>query len=498
MKPILPPSIQLPPHSRRGSTTVAVLGIIVTVSMVFGAVVTRTMNTRHQVSHVASWQESLLAAEAGADLAEAELRKTIDDKANAFAGWDNKDEKGNILPNGGRRLVCPELVKGGEGNHHLLSTVIIDAPSELVDPSDRQWYRVRATGTAFLPGAARMTGDKLDRTLRQHSFIWDHKLDKAVDRPQTTRRIEVLLKPTSYENAILSVEPLLLNNHQIKTDSYDSRYTATSKNGLYDESIARSNADIATNSNLLDAGNATIKGDAYTNAGTIVDGGGITGSQRDDFYQPPTKVVFEKWTGGYTLINGGGGYPDLVGGSKASPARYKINNLKLTTNPGIKFVAPASTATMMPRPQSYVEVWVPGDIDIQGQGTINVDQFTNVIIYFEGNMRIMGTGELNPNSQPGRLQILGVTPPAIPGTNPVQYETREIYIAGNGIIVAAIYAPYHDVAFGATGSTGTMLGAITGKSIEMGGATVIHYDEALADMGYITDYKTRSWFEDTK
>ena len=32
----------------------------------------------------------------------------------------------------------------------------------------------------------------------------------------------------------------------------------------------------------------------------------------------------------------------------------------------------------------------------------------------------------------------------------------------------------------------------------MGGTTYIHYDEALADLGYITDYKIRSWFEDAK
>jgi len=494
---MLPPLTPLLPLNRRGSTTIAVLGVIVTVSMVFGAVVTRTMNARRQVSHVQSWQEALLAAEAGADLAEAELRKTIDDSANAFVGWSTKDENGNTIPNGGRRLVKSEIVKGGEGNTQLVSTVTIDAPSELLDGSIRQWYRVRATGTTFLPGAARITGDKMDRTLRRHSFLWDRKLNQPVASPQTTRKIEVLLKPMSFENAILSIEPLLLNNHQIKVDSYDSRYPDTSNNGKYIESKARSNGDVATNSDLLEAANATIKGDAFTNAGTIVDGSGITGQQRDDFYQPPTEVQFTPWaTGTYTLINGGGGYPDLVGGSKASPTRYKINNLKLTTNPGVKFVAPASTATLVPRPRSYVEVWVPGDIDISGQGSISVDEFTDVVIYFEGDMRIMGTGSLNPESRPGQLQILGVTPPAIPGTDPVEHQDREIYIAGNGVIVAAIYAPFHDVAFGATGARGTMWGAITGKSIEMGGETVIHYDEALADQGYIIDYKVKSWFED--
>jgi hypothetical protein len=70
--------------------------------------------------------------------------------------------------------------------------------------------------------------------------------------------------------------------------------------------------------------------------------------------------------------------------------------------------------------------------------------------------------------------------------------------SGHGVIVAAIYAPQHNVVFGATGSAGTMWGSLTGRSITMGGTTYIHYDEALADTGHITDFRIKSWFEDVR
>jgi hypothetical protein len=73
-----------------------------------------------------------------------------------------------------------------------------------------------------------------------------------------------------------------------------------------------------------------------------------------------------------------------------------------------------------------------------------------------------------------------------------------VTIAGNGIIVAAIYTPDHPVEFKATGSGGQMWGSIFGKSIIMGGSTFIHYDRALAEQARPTDFRVKNWFEITK
>jgi hypothetical protein len=294
--------------------------------------------------------------------------------------------------------------------------------------------------------------------------------------------VELIVKPTSFESAIVSDQPLLINNYKVVIDSYDSRDPSLSTNGLYDATKARANGDIATNSQLIDAGNATIRGDAYTNEGKILNGANITGEQRDDFYMELTPIPKPTWTA-YTTVSGAGSMT-LLGGPKSTPARYKMNNMSITGTEVLTFAPHSSVG------ESYVEVWVTGDFKAAGSGTIVVQPRTNVQIFLEGNVDVKGNGSFNANSQPARLQILCVQPPP--------NQTRSMNFSGNGIMVAAIYGPQHDVVFGATGSEGTMWGAITGKSISMGGTTYIHYDEALADTGYITDYKVKGWFEDSK
>ena len=149
--------------------------------------------------------------------------------------------------------------------------------------------------------------------------------------------------------------------------------------------------------------------------------------------------------------------------------------------------------------ESYVEVWVPGDMKTAGTGgivllkdlTVATRPGVYVKIFVEGSIYIGGNGNWNANSQPERLQVMGVK---YLGTGTIPSVT----IAGNGIIVAAIYTPDHNVEFKATGSGGQMWGSIFGKSIVMGGATQIHYDRALADIGYITDWRIKNWFEDAR
>jgi len=478
-----------------GGATIAVLGFVVVISLLFGVVLTRSVDIYRQVSHVASWQEALLAAEAGSDTAMAELRKTLFDPATAFAGWTTTALDGTVLPHQGKRFAGPTLIHGGEGNTELDLAVSIDTPPQLIDGSDRQWYRVRSTGTTYLSGGryvTYVTADKRDHLLRRLSFRWDRKTDTAVTRPQSSRMVEILVKPTSFENAITSDLPIDLNNQKIIVDSYDSRYatksTMTANGGVYPDTEPlkqQKNGDIATNSKLIDAGDATIKGDAFTNAGVIQSGANITGEQRNDFYQ---ELIPIKKPSDWPLIQPTppsiGGSTTFVGGTKAAPMRYKLASMNIEGTSVMTF-KPSATGV-----ESYIEVWVTGDLKTAGNGTIVVQPNANVKIFLEGHIDVKGNGTFNANSQPGRLQILGVQPP--PGS------PRNMSFSGNGVIVAAIYAPQHNVVFGATGSAGTMWGSLTGRSITMGGTTYIHYDEALADTGHITDFRIKSWFEDVR
>jgi hypothetical protein len=512
-------------RARRGSSTIAVLGFIAIVSMLFTAVLSRAMNTSRNVSHIATWQEALLAADAGGELAMAELRRSLFEAA-AFTGWERigptGESQGPVIAGSGKTLMralnggngirynAPKLSHGGEGNTEMDMVVTIDTPAKLVDPAGRQWFRLRSTGTTYLPGVATLAGDKRDLRLRRISLLRDPKLNKPVDRPQTSRTVEMVIRPIGLEPAIYSREPINMNNAQIVVDSYDSRDTAQSTFGKYDPTKRGSEGDIATNSTLIDAGNATIYGDAYTNDGTVLNWGGIKGEIDNEYtfqvasiYSPgnpdPNNGNYWPSTSYVSVAMGGGSV--VASGSESNPMRYKLSgsgSLNITGGDLTFAVNPVEAAAGR---ESYVEVWVPGDMKTAGTAGIVLKRYlddltntkpgVNVKIYVEGSIYIGGNGNWNADSQPSRLQVFGVkylgsgTPPSVT-------------IAGNGIIVAAIYTPDHPVEFKATGSGGQMWGSIFGKSIIMGGSTHIHYDRALADTGKITDFRIKSWFEDNK
>src|SRR5687767_13490223 len=103
--------------TERGNSVLLVLGMIAVVSMLFTSVLTRTMTTNRNVSHIASWQEALVAADAGGELAMSELRKTISKTAdvNAFAGWDLLNPDGTKIETiaaGTGKTVIKKLVSG--------------------------------------------------------------------------------------------------------------------------------------------------------------------------------------------------------------------------------------------------------------------------------------------------------------------------------------------------------------------------------------------------
>src|SRR3954453_21906204 len=140
-----------------GWSMVTVLVSIVTLTMIFIPVMSRTRSTYRQVNHIASWQESLVAAEAGADRGMAALRQSLTDPTRAFFGWKTTAADGTPLPDAGRQLTLPTITHAGEGNNQLDVRVTLDSPTSFRDGSDRQWYRIRSVGTTYLPGGPVIT-----------------------------------------------------------------------------------------------------------------------------------------------------------------------------------------------------------------------------------------------------------------------------------------------------------------------------------------------------
>ena len=331
---------------------------------VLGAEVLRAVSGRYQLGiQSAKWQESLIAAESGVDLAVVEMRKSLYPAPNgAWSGWDNTP--GNGVISHGLTAVPTQ----GLAATPMTIEVAVDAPAQLVDPSNGwQYYRIRTLGSVPLPGSPRVAFNKQDNRLRKLSLqttrVVDNLFTSEPSGAHAARRIEAIVKPTSSFNmAVLAVNTLDLNNHNIVIDSYDSRDSAKSTNGLYDVTKRQQNGNIATDGTVLEAGGAYVYGSVSTNNGTASGIEHVTGEQRTDFYQDPIPIGAPDWP----AINP---TPSTVTGTTtitASPtkgsasSRYLLSAITINS----KILTIAGNADHSPR---YIEIHVTGDIDVKGR-----------------------------------------------------------------------------------------------------------------------------------
>lgn len=471
-----------------GSVLIWTLLTITILSLVAAQLLQVVSSKYYGTLHTAVWQESLLAAESGVDLAIVELRKSLYPAPNhAWEGWNTSPGQG--VPNYGLHTI-PDA---GLAGTPMTIEVAVDAPSQLKDPENSwQYYRIRTIGTMPITGPARASDNKQDTRLRKLSLRFDRFTDgiltsHAIDSPRVSRRIESIVRPvSSFDLAIMAVGALNLNDANIIIDSYDSRDPTKSTSGLYDATKRQENGNIATNGNLINAGNAYIYGDVATNAGTVSGVANVSGVERTDFYQEPIPVAAPSWPS----INPS---PIIVSGTtnlaanavEGSPAsRYVVNSITLS---GMQVLDLTGNAQGTP---TYIEIYVTEDISATGNSQIVVQPGVKAKIYFAGNTTISGNGLVNINNQPGDLLLYGITPP--PNTS------RTLELGGNGQLSAAVYAPDYDVNIHNGGTRGTVCGSFVGKTVTMTGVTDLHYDEALGAGGVINSYKIVSWFEDTR
>src|SRR5881394_313288 len=160
-------------RAEEGNVLICALVTILIISLI-GANVLRNCTTRFNVSssQVRSWKDSLMAAEAGGDIAYAEVRKTVKDPTNAFsAGWTNTP-----LVNPTKRVLSPDTTFGTNG---LVTGTVVD--TFYTDPAGNPWYRIRSRGTAPVKGLPRTgmddrmgAGTRGDSLLRKIDFRTDH------------------------------------------------------------------------------------------------------------------------------------------------------------------------------------------------------------------------------------------------------------------------------------------------------------------------------------
>lgn len=479
--------------SQNGSTMLIALLFLGILMAVGGATFLVVQNRYRQVHQNATWQEALLAAESGIDLAVNEMRKDLYAPQTAWTAWStDPNASGGIAP----ALVSANatyytsrvLLREGEGGQRSYCKISVDAPSFLRDATGEQWYRVRCLGVANLPGGTVVAGDKTDLRLRKFDLQFDRRTGARI-LPQATRLIEAIVKPVgTFRLTLLGLKTINMNNHNIVVDSYDSRNPAKSTAGFYDPLKRQENGNIATNGQLIDAGSAQIYGSAATNGGTVLNPANITGAIRDDFYQEVFSVTRPDVVADAATPNSIGG-TTTIAAKAGAPTQVIVSQITLSGSDVLRISGAADGS------DTYAQIIVNSSVSMSGRAQIVLDPGVHLRMFVGGDADMTGNGITNPNS-PLHFQLYGLDRPTNTDGSPMN--PGQMKVAGNGGFRGTVYAPSYDVEMVGGGNADTIYGSFVGWTIRMTGVQSVHYDEALGEGGLISDFKVVSWFEDIR
>src|SRR6266550_2616487 len=266
-------------NSQQGNVLLCVLCTILVVSVI-GANVLLNSVTRFNTasSQLRGWKESLYAAEAGGDVAYAEVRKTVLDPTHSFSGWTYS---------GGVHKNLPITL----GRDDLKTSSSVDL--FYYDFNGNPWYRIRTKGTAPVLGLKRVGMDDRmgvnthgDSLLRKIDFNYDHfvatygpngdgvgKTLLPVLNPQITRRVELIAAPiTPFEAAIKAGGTFYGLGSAAYVDSFRSStgvYNASVKTNPSDPRYVDSQAGTVEINTSIATIMGSIYGNVYTNGGTV-------------------------------------------------------------------------------------------------------------------------------------------------------------------------------------------------------------------------------------
>jgi hypothetical protein len=484
-----------PSKTKNASALIAVIITIAILSLLAGAFVSNVNNRRMTLSQGSTWQESLVAAEAGAHQGIAQLEQGVFQNSLPASNPSN----------------TVTLSHSGEGsttvNANYSLTRIYYNVNGIPSPG-APYYRIVSTGTVGLPGSKSLSMDSRDSVLR--------KLNLRTSARTATRTVEAWLAPSYSSTGSLGLrtdQAISLNNHNIFIDSFDSTilgrsyggvlpgqpYPAGNQNtGMGHYNVAPYNflaANISTNSNAISGGNAYIYGDAYTNGGTlqtVVGTGNLQGQLYDDYYEPMPPVYAPTWN-----VSSQGQIKNtttLTGGTSASHAQYKVSSISLSGQKQLTFDFGKTGANPDPS-KKYVDIYVTGDVSTKGNGSqdgsIVIVNGVYVTMYVGGNMDVGGNGFVNNSGMAASLSIYGITPPV--GVS------RSFSLGGSATFYGTVYAPGADLVLNGGGNGGQFVGSLAGKTASLKGNVQIRYDESLglAAQKILTSFKTAAWFEDS-
>lgn len=485
---------------RGGYVLYFVLGSLAMLSLVAGQIILRIRDSYRAIHRAANWQQALTTADAGVDIAIAQLTSVLPDvrvNSQEILGLSIPTNILSILDTGlslqpgtsglplnlALELTPPPLITHGEGNTTQQAKISIEVlpldavPNTLLGLTSGelslQLVRIRSTGIAYLDYNRTAGHETAENALRQPNLVWDREAGKRVDRPYVSRTVEVTLRPSlPFQSGIVSLGNLKVDNDQAVFDSFHSILPTASTSGRYDLVKRLQNASVQTNSSQITMP-AYVFGNVLTNGSTLEKNSKITGVVDNDRYQSAPPLRNPTWTG--TL-----GIPPLPflpqtvsAGSVLLPSRYKFSTVAgdLRVNRGLLNLG------------THVEVWVTGDFT----GRLILDPGVTAKVYVEGDISTGSNAWQNGSHKAANLQIYGLKPNPGKGTMSFSLTTD---------MEATIYAPEHALVFSGGGN---FSGSITGGSIWVKSSAKFHYDEALAlNLGPMLGFDLVSWREVTQ
>jgi hypothetical protein len=448
------------------------LAILVITLVIVGAALTEALN-RFRVSHQSlQWAQAGQAAEAGVEAA-----LTTAQKASwVVDGW------GSVPGPPGAAAVAKSFTFSTNVPDVGPITASVSVDQIAIDGAN--WLRIRSTGKADLSGASFVSLDAQDALLRKLSLRRDRTNGTFVGtNPRATRTVEILAAPIPkglVGMAILLDQKLTMKGGWI--DSFDSGNPEKSTNGSYDIAKRQSKGNVGINDTqgTSDIGGAYIYGDLAYNGVAPTGTDNVQGVISKPFEADITSVkppVWKSYNLTPTIIKNS---TTLTGGSKSTPARYKVTEINVG---GGKVLTLAPHA---PGAESYIEVWVSGDFTTSGSGYILEEAGVHVTFYIAGDMTISGSAFTVKSNVAANNIVNLITPD--PGVQ------QKVTVSGGGTFVGVINGPGAD--FDISGSA-NFSGALIGKTMNVSGGASIHYDEALNRNGTAigNQYQFRSWVE---
>jgi hypothetical protein len=267
----------------------------------------------------------------------------------------------------------------------------------------------------------------------------------------------------------------------ILSDSFDSKNTNYSVNGLYSAAKRHDQGSVASVNGSISLGGGIIYGGVATGPTGGVSGGSVGDAS---FIAAGTSGI----QSGHYINNLNVSFPDVSapwkGGVFAPPTGSGTNSAysHVLQSGNYELSSIANGENMLVLGQSIL--YVTGSIDMKGQSQITVGKGGALNLYVGGSCDLGGNGVVNNNSDATTFALWGLP------------TCTSITLHGNAAFTGIIYAPEADFDAGGGGNNNyDCVGAVIVNSVRMNGHFQFHYDENLGRNGPFNAYVLNSWNE---